>query len=360
MSPRAPAPDSSGLLASSLRAAAADDTEQVCELVLRGRRTLTAAAAADLGGVPLAEAQRFWQALGLSVDDPDEESFTEADLRALVRLADLVRGRRLAKPTALAMTRAVARTTDRLGSWQVNLLAEDLSRDLEELGDAPFPDPRTAARVAAQVVDLVDDLEPLLVYAWRRHLTEAVGRLLSDAAEAAEQSAVGLRRVVGFADLVSFASVVRRLSERDLARAVQRFEALASDIVTAHGASVVKTVGDEVLFTSRAPAPGVAIGLDLIDAFADDPVLPEIRVGCAYGPVVSRLGDVFGTTVNRAARLTSIAYPGTVVVDSNLATALTSQSGFRLRPLRRRTLRGVGVVTPHVATRETTSSRLRR
>ncbi len=135
---------------------------------------------------------------------------------------------------------------------------------------------------------------------------------------------------------------------------------MASDIVTAHGGRVVKTVGDEVLYTTRTPVPGVAIGLDLIDAFATDAVLPEIRVGCAYGPVVSRLGDVFGTTVNRAARLTSIANAGAVLADSGLATALVSQSGFHVKPLRRRTLRGVGMVTPHIVTRETTSSRLRR
>ena len=237
-----------------------------------------------------------------------------------------------------------------------------LATDPDAPSDPQFSDPVTAQRVAAQVIALADDLEPMLVYAWRRHLVDAVGRLLSDAARAddGERSLVGVPRFVAFADLVSFASVVRRLSDAELAAAVQRFEAVASDIVTAHGGRVVKTVGDEVLYTIRTAVPGVAIGLDLIDAFATDAVLPEIRVGCAYGPVVSRLGDVFGTTVNRAARLTSIAQAGTVLADSGLATALVSQSGFRVRPIRRRTLRGVGAVTPHVVTRETTSSRLRR
>ena len=37
---------------------------------------------------------------------------------------------------------------------------------------------------------------------------------------------------------------------------------------------------------------------------------PEVRAGVAYGDVVSRLGDVFGPTVNIAARLTSVARPG--------------------------------------------------
>lgn len=363
MTPRAPASDVEPALASPLEPPHPIDPGEVAELLLGGRRTLSREVVAELAGVSVSDARRFWHALGFPVDDLDQGSLTEADLLALFRLAELIRENRLPKATALAMTRAVGRTADRLGSWQVTLLAEHLGQDPQAPNDdAQFSDPVTAQRVAAQVIALADDLEPMLVYAWRRHLVDAVGRLLSDAARAddGDHSLVGVPRFVGFADLVSFASVVRRLSDSELAAAVQRFEAVASDIVTAHGGRVVKTVGDEVLYTTRTPVPGVAIGLDLIDAFATDAVLPEIRVGCAYGPVVSRLGDVFGTTVNRAARLTSIANAGAVLADSPLATALVSQSGFHVKPQRRRTLRGVGMVTPHIVTRETTSSRLRR
>jgi len=71
----------------------------------------------------------------------------------------------------------------------------------------------------------------------------------------------------------------------------------------------------------------------------------------AYGSVVSRLGDLFGMTVNRAARLTPMAHPGSVLIDDHLADALRSQPGFALTPMRRRRLRGVGTVTPHVLLR---------
>jgi len=82
-----------------------------------------------------------------------------------------------------------------------------------------------------------------------------------------------------------------------------------------------------------------------------------VRVGLAAGPVLSRLGDVFGVTVNRAARLTSIAHPGGVVIDSQMATALDSVSGFALRPMRRRALRGVGQVKPYVLGRASGETR---
>ncbi len=183
MTPRAPASDAEPVLASPLEPPHPIDPGEVAELLLGGRRTLSRAMVADLAGVSLSDARRFWHALGFPVDDLDQASFTEADLLALFRLAELVRDNRLPKPTALAMTRAVGRTADRLGSWQVTLLAEHLGQDPEAPNDdAQFSDPVTAQRVAAQVIALADDLEPMLVYAWRRHLVDAVGRLLSDAA----------------------------------------------------------------------------------------------------------------------------------------------------------------------------------
>src|SRR5690606_26996932 len=107
-------------------------------------------------------------------------------------------------------------------------------------------------------------------------------------------------RAVGSADLVSFTRLVRRLTERELAMLVQRFEAVTSDIVTAHGGRVVKTVGDEVLFVASPGPPAAAIALDLVEELGSDDLLPEVRVGMSTGPLVARLGGVFGTTVNRA------------------------------------------------------------
>jgi adenylate cyclase len=268
-------------------------------------------------------------------------------------MAALVRDGVFDEPTALGMTRAFARTTDRLAVWQVQLMAEAIS-ELPQTGTAEvdvglattraMPDPATARAAAAMLVSIADDLEPLLIYAWRRHLAAAISRMVTDAEPILDQP--GVQRSVGFADLVSFTRLVRRLSERDLARVVQRFEALASDVVTAHGGRVIKTVGDEVLFVAIGAAPAAAIALDLVQAMADDDVLPDVRVGMASGPVISRLGDVFGTTVNRASRLTAVAKPRTVVVDDALAAMLGSMSGFKMSPLRRRTLRGIGPVRP--------------
>jgi class 3 adenylate cyclase len=56
----------------------------------------------------------------------------------------------------------------------------------------------------------------------------------------------------------------------------------------------------------------------------------------AYGPVLARVGDYFGSTVNLAARLVDQAVPGEILVTRELA----EQSGHTLEPAGRRMLKG--------------------
>src|SRR5664280_1326792 len=341
---------------------AADDVEA---RLLGQPRSMGAREVSAKASVSVRSARKFWHALGFPHVEDAEMVFTEADLLALQSVAALVRDGVFDEPTALGMTRAFARTTDRLAVWQVQLMAEaigDLPQQVDTTGTPEnrgiddgldltrgMPDPATARAAAAKLADIADDMEPLLVYAWRRHLSAAISRMITDAEPIEDQP--GVMRTVGFADLVSFTRLVRRLSERELARMVQRFEALASDVVTAHGGRVIKTVGDEVLFVAIGAAPAAAIALDLVEAMAEDDVLPDVRVGMASGRVISRLGDVFGNTVNRARRLTAGARPRTVLVDDSTAASLASTSGFEMSALRRRNLRGIGPVTPWVLRR---------
>lgn len=304
--------------------------------------------------VSLLSARRFWHALGFPNVRDQDMVFTEADVDALQRVVSLVREDAFDEETALAMTRAFGRTTDRLAVWQTQLMAEAMEARPEQLtaqvaGDEgrssrTVPDEATARAAAKRLSELADSLEPLLVYAWRRHLSAAIARMVADADSADEHA--GVYRTVGFADLVSFTALVRRLSERQLAQVVKRFEAIASDVITAHGGRVIKTVGDEVFFVSGDSPAAAGIALDLVEAIGDEDILPDVRVGMACGPVLSRLGDVFGTTVNRASRLTGVARPGTVLVDDALAATLATGSGFEMSALPRRSLRGLGSVTP--------------
>ena len=335
------------------------DLEEVTAALLRHPLDLTRRDVSAAADVSLRSARGFWQALGFPLVETDERLFTCADAEALGVVAGLVQSGVLDDTTALQLTRAFARTADRLASWQVQLVAEAVEAEREACPD-PGVEPTAAATARAtarRLVSIADDLEPLLVYAWRRHLADTVSRLLTDAEP--ETAHEGIYRHIGFADLVAFSTLVRKSTERELAVIVQRFESLSADIVTAHGGRIVKTVGDEILFSNRGAAPAAATALDLTEAIARDEILPDVRVGVAAGRVIPRLGDVFGNTVNRASRLTGIAQPHTAVVDAVVAEALKDVTGFTLTPLRPRSLRGVGRVEPFVLARASTTSRRR-
>jgi adenylate cyclase len=62
--------------------------------------------------------------------------------------------------------------------------------------------------------------------------------------------------------------------------------------------------------------------------------------------VLSRFGDVFGPSVNVAARLTDIADPSTVLTDPATARLLAREEGLVLETLPERELEGIGAMAP--------------
>jgi adenylate cyclase len=67
--------------------------------------------------------------------------------------------------------------------------------------------------------------------------------------------------------------------------------------------------------------------------------------------VLTRLGDVYSPVVNLASRLTSLGRPGTTLVDRELAQRLRGLSEYRVRPLRRVSVRGYEQLQPWLVRR---------
>ncbi|MGH3329151.1 MAG: adenylate/guanylate cyclase domain-containing protein [Streptomycetales bacterium] len=310
---------------------AMEPREALERLLLGGPRRYTRQELCDLAGVPLDEARRFWRALGFADVGDDERAFTDRDLAALNRLRDLLASGVVDHELALRITRAFGHTMARLAEWQMGEFAERIE------GESGYE----------ELERLLPELEPLLLHTWRRQLAAATDRALRWGAD----EEVTAQLVVGFADLVGFTRLSRRLDAPELADLIETFESRAADIVAELGGRVVKTVGDEVFFVADTPPAGAEIALALAEAMAVEEVVPELRVGVAFGTVLHRLGDVFGSTVNLASRLTSLARPGTVLVDRTLAEALGADLAYDTRPIRRRHVRGLGIVEPRVLRR---------
>jgi adenylate cyclase len=183
-------------------------------------------------------------------------------------------------------------------------------------------------------------------YVWRRHLAANADRLLAASAGQGDRRELA----VGFADLVGYTSRSRGMGGRELGAMVEDFESTATEVIARHRGRVVKTVGDGVLFTAASPVDAVEIGLLLPEVW-DSAERPPLRVGAAYGTVLTRLGDVYSPVVNLASRLTSLARPGAVLVDRALADRLRDLPGYRVRPLRRVSVRGYDHLQPWLVRR---------
>ncbi|MCW2699466.1 MAG: cya [Blastococcus sp.] len=314
--------------------------EALERLLLDGPRRYTRLQVAELSGMAPERTQRLWRALGFPDAADDDPAFTDADVEALGVLSALIDSGFVGRESEASIARAMGQSLSRLADWQTDMLADALSR-------AAGPGDRST--VGEEAVEAATALLPHLRrvqdYVWRRHLAANADRLLTP-------SGAGDRRelAVGFADLVGYTSRSRGMGGRELGAMIEDFESIAAEVIARHHGRVVKTVGDGVLFTAGTAAGAAEIGLQLPDAWTTEE-RPPLRVGAAYGAVLTRLGDVYSPVVNLASRLTSLARPGALLVDRELAARLRGLPGYRVRPLRRVSVRGYDHLQPWLVRR---------
>jgi adenylate cyclase len=120
-----------------------------------------------------------------------------------------------------------------------------------------------------------------------------------------------------FADVSGSTKLYEAVGDAQAHAAVDLCVRLFSALTVQHGGRVVKTIGDEVMsvFPDAPPAASAArdIQLGMHDMAPVDKVRLGVRVGMHHGPLVEREGDVFGDTVNLAARLTEMASKGQII-----------------------------------------------
>jgi adenylate cyclase len=308
------------------------------EMLLFGEApSMTGPEVAERAGIPFERARERWRSLGFTSVPEDEVAFTNADLRALEQTEKLRALGIADADTELALIRTIGRSFARLAEWQLDVLgrAVDLEHTtLKELGE-----------LYGEVAPVIEDVSQ---YVWRRHTLSAASRALLRPDTGDSE---GPLLAVGFADIVGYTSQSRTLKTDQLAELIDGFEAKALATITEHGGRIIKTIGDEVLFVADTARAGAQIALELAERHVEDEEFPELRVGVAYGPVLSRLGDVFGPVVNIASRLTSTVRPGRVMIDRAMAEALEGDPGFRVRRLRRTSVKGYRRLEPYLLRR---------
>ena len=288
-----------------------------------------------LSGVPADVARDVWAAMGFAEIPYGEKAFTHEDVKALKTSQALLDIGLVDLDTQLVMARAMGQGLARLAEAQVDVLRSRTS-DLA-------PDQALAA-FAARADQVLPKLDDLIVFMWRRQFAAAVQRAIATFGDD------GMPVVsVGFLDLVGFTRSSREWDASKLERTLEHFERDVALRVGAANGRVIKTLGDGVLYTTDQPQAAVSIALDTIRDHEADEELPSVRAGVATGPVLFRLGDVFGETVNIASRLSGEARPGSLLVDRRVVEALGDD--LEVRELSRRAVRGYRSLTPFLIRR---------
>ncbi|HSV39330.1 MAG TPA: adenylate/guanylate cyclase domain-containing protein [Nocardioidaceae bacterium] len=299
--------------------------------LLGGPRTLTRLEVAERVGVSPDRTEALWRALGFTRAADDDVVFSYADVRAVQLALELKDIGVIDEERETALARTLGRTFNRLAEWQTRLLAELLE-------GAAGTDPEAVVALAEVAIPKLEELQG---YLWRRAIIANTSRMLLH-----PTGDEGTVLTVGFVDIVGYTSQSRLLSESELEQLVEHFESVSNHVCTEYDGRIVKTIGDEVLFVAYEPAQGARIALDLVERHALDEHYPLVRAGVAHGPVLSRLGDVFGSVVNMAARLTTVARPGRVLVDRRMREELEGLEEFELRRMRRTSVKGFDRLEP--------------
>ncbi len=182
--------------------------------------------------------------------------------------------------------------------------------------------------------------------------TASPGPASRPVAAASLGGAVAERRLVSvlFADLVGFTPFAEERDSEEVRETLTRYFDLATEVVRRYGGTVEKFIGDAVMAVWGAPIAreddaerSVRAALDLVDAVRSVGPGISARAGVLTGEAAVTLGAtnqgmVAGDIVNTAARLQSVALPGTVLVGE--ATQRAASSAIIFEPAGEQVLKG--------------------
>ena len=133
---------------------------------------------------------------------------------------------------------------------------------------------------------------------------------------------------VAFVDLAGFAALTEVHGDDRAVELVEEFEGFAAAALGPRD-RLVKMLGDAAMFAFADPGAALAALRRVIGTCLNAPGFPLPRAGIHHGPVVERAGDLFGRTVNLAARVADQARGGEVVVTREVAKA-ASDAGLEV------------------------------
>jgi adenylate cyclase len=245
----------------------------------------------------------------------------------------------------LQLVRVYAQSMRRIADAEVRLfhlyVHEPLIRDA-------VPELEMAEEMGDLAADILPLAAPLTEYLHQRYLRffveqDVVGHMEADAS-AVDTAEIELGHVhvsLCFIDLTGFTRYTEEQGDIEALDVVENFVVTVESTLPRE-ATIVKTIGDEVMIVSPDPASLTEWAVGFLSRFRQR---PQPRVGIHFGDAVYRDGDYFGSQVNLVHRVVNRALAGEVLVTGPVAEAVAGSQLVELEPIGEVSLKGIPVPT---------------
>ena len=265
-----------------------------------------------------------------------EGRLNEEDMKAMRHCADvLASGFPLV--AFLQLVRVYAQSIRKVADAEVRLFHLYVH---EPLMQEEVPPLEIAEEMGGLAADLLPVTAPLMEYMHNRYLRfyieqDVVGHMESDVAGSGTELA-RVSMTFCFVDLTGFTRYTEEEGDEEALDLIERFVDTVEATLPAE-ATIVKTIGDEVMIVSPEPATLTEWAVGFLYFFQER---PQPRVGLHYGAAVFRDGDYFGGDVNLAHRIVNRALGGEVLVTEPVLEAITDSEHLRFDPIGEVVLKG--------------------
>ena len=147
-----------------------------------------------------------------------------------------------------------------------------------------------------------------------------------------------------FADVAGSTRLYEQVGDAVALATIGKCIAMVDEVSRGHGGRLVKTIGDEAMVSFSTADEAAAAAAEVQGRMADFAQAGNFRIafriGFHFGPAIERDGDIFGDSVNVAARMVGLAKSGQVILSAPTAEALSPALRERLREVDVMTVKG--------------------
>lgn len=153
-------------------------------------------------------------------------------------------------------------------------------------------------------------------------------------------------RAVLFADVVGSTRLYETFGDDQAKQMIDECLVALTAVVLQYGGRVVKTIGDEIMCVLPSADNGCLAATDMHQKIMALPMVSgvkrSVRIGFHYGAVIEENNDVFGDTVNLAARMAGLAKGMQIITTGTTVTGLSPMLQLSTRSIAALSIKGKG------------------